>query len=78
MRLRDVKPRYRIFEARQIGNVGAHEIKAIEEQPKEGYDTEKEAELSLRKKIASANEWLFNGNYPRTFVVLKVWEIKMK
>ena len=36
-----------IYELRQIGNVGAHEICPIDEQPEEGFTNEEKAEAYL-------------------------------
>lgn len=43
-----MKKTFYILILRQIGNIGAHEIKKIDEQPKEGFISEKAAEEHLK------------------------------
>jgi hypothetical protein len=42
-----------IVQLSQIGNIGAHEIKKIKDQPKEGFRTDGQAETHLRELLNS-------------------------
>ena len=51
------KKGYFILMLSQIGNVGAHQVQKIDDQPKEGFSTAKEAEDELKKLLKT-------GKYP--------------
>ena len=54
-----IVPRYYIYVFNQIGNVGAKQCFAIEDQPKDGFDTKQEAITYLKqlKRLKSPKIW---------------------
>jgi hypothetical protein len=57
----------------QIGNVGAHQINRIKEQPKEGFPTEANAIRELEKLIENkGTHW-----YPwDAFTISRLWTVQ--
>jgi len=43
--------RYFIYVYYQVGNIGSRDVRTIDEQPKDGFETEQEAEQHLVKLI---------------------------
>lgn len=67
--------RFYIYVYYQQGNVGSHDIKPITEQPKEGFESELDAEVHLLKLIDARKGFYFDraGN---KFVILKTFMSK--
>jgi hypothetical protein len=63
---------YYIYVYYQVGNIGSWTVKTIDEQPKEGFDTEKEAEQHLIKLIQAKKGIYFERDWYK-FTILKTW-----
>jgi len=70
-----MKKAFYILILRQIGNVGAHEIKKIDDQPKDGFVSEKAAEEHL-KKLFKIGDYPFNKNNWESFMIDKLYTVK--
>lgn len=68
---KDMKSNLYIVILRQIGNVGAHEIEKIKDQPKEGFDLTWQAEDHLRK-LFNKKEYPFDRNWV-SFAIMKLY-----
>lgn len=64
-----MKTAWYIMILRQIGNVGAHEIKKFNHQPKEGFKSKKEAEMALVEVINKDGDF-FTWD---SFTILQLW-----
>lgn len=64
---------YYILILRQIGNIGAHEIKKIDNQPEEGFLSEKDAENYLSKLIKEAN-YPFDTRWGHNYMISKLYK----
>jgi len=61
-----------IMQLSQIGNVGAHEIKKIKDQPKEGFRTDGQAETHLRD-LLNTGEYPYNSWF--SFSIMPMYSI---
>lgn len=64
--------RYFIYVFYQVGNIGSRDVKAIDEQPKDGFETEREAEQHLEKLILAKKGHFFDRNWYK-FTIMKTW-----
>jgi hypothetical protein len=64
--------RYFIYVFYRVGNVGSRDVKTINEQPEDGFETELEAEEHLKKLILSKKGHFFHRNWYK-FTILKTW-----
>ena len=64
--------RYFIYVYYQVGNIGSRDVKTIDEQPKDGFETEKEAEQHLIKLIEAKKGYHFDRAWYK-FTILKTW-----
>lgn len=67
-----VEFRYFIYVFYQVGNIGNKEVKTINEQPKNGFETEQEAEEHLKKLILAKKGYFFDRNWYK-FTIMKTW-----
>jgi hypothetical protein len=67
---------YYILILRQIGNIGAHEIKKIDNQPKEGFDSENDAEKHLNKLIKEG-EYPFDSRWGNNCIISKIYKTQI-
>ena len=67
--------RYYIYVYWQQGNIGAKQVDTLEQQPKEGFETEKEAEEYLLNLIEKRKGYYFERPWYR-FTILKTWNSK--
>ena len=65
---------YYIYQLRQIGNIGANEIFAIEEQPTQGFYEYEYAEHYLHQSISERKIYPFNNR--GRYVILKTYNSK--
>ena len=61
-----------IMQLSQIGNVGAHEIKKIKDQPKEGFRTDGQAETHLRN-LLNTGEYIYSSHF--SFSIMPMYSI---
>ena len=59
----------------QRGNVGDYNCRTIEEQPKEGFKTENDAEKHLIELIEAKKGYFFDRPWYK-FTILKTWNSK--
>jgi len=64
--------RYFIYVFYQVGNIGSRDVKTIDEQPKDGFETEQEAEQHLKKLILTKKGHFFNRDWYK-FTIMKTW-----
>ena len=64
--------RYFIYVYYQVGNIGSRDVKTIDEQPKDGFETEKEAEQHLINLILAKKGYHFDRAWYK-FTILKTW-----
>ncbi len=64
--------RYFIYVYYQVGNIGSRDVKTIDEQPKDGFETEHEAEQHLIKLILAKKGYHFDRDWYK-FTILKTW-----
>ena len=64
--------RYFIYVYYQVGNVRSRDVKTIDEQPKDGFETEQEAETHLIKLIEAKKGNHFDRAWYK-FTILKTW-----
>ncbi len=67
--------KYYIYVFYQVGNIGSRDVKAIEEQPKAGFNTEKDAEAHLLDLIEKRKGNYFDRDWYK-FTILKTWNSK--
>lgn len=67
---------YYILILRQIGNIGAHEIKKIDNQPEEGFLSEKDAENHLGKLIKEGN-YPFDSRWGNDCMISKIYKTQI-
>jgi len=72
LRKTDVTCRYYIYVYYQVGNIGSRDVKTIDEQPKDGFETEQEAETHLVKLIEAKKGYHFDRGWYK-FTILKTW-----
>jgi hypothetical protein len=66
-----IKSNYFILRCSQIGNVGAHQIQRIKEQPEDGFESELEAENHLTMLLLKTNGTF---SYPwDAFTIMKLY-----
>jgi predicted DNA-binding WGR domain protein len=68
-----INSRYYIYVYYKVGNIGGSEVKTIQEQPEDGFETEKEAEEHLIKLIQSKKGYYFDRPWYK-FTILKTWK----
>ena len=64
--------RYFIYVFYQVGNIGSRDVKTIDEQPKDGFKTEQEAENHLKKLILAKKGQFFDRDWYK-FTIMKTW-----
>jgi len=64
--------RYFIYVFYQVGNIGSRDVKTIDEQPKNGFETEQEAEQHLKKLILTKKGYFFDRDWYK-FTIMKTW-----
>jgi len=64
--------RYFIYVFYQVGNIGSRDVKTIDEQPKDGFETEQEAEKHLKKLILEKKGYFFDRDWYK-FTIMKTW-----
>ena len=64
--------RYFIYVFYQVGNIGSRDVKTIDEQPKDGFETEQKAEEHLKKLILAKKGYFFDRNWYK-FTIMKTW-----
>ena len=64
--------RYFIYVFYQVGNIGSRDVKTIDEQPKDGFETEQEAEEHLIKLILAKKGHFFGRSWYK-FTIMKTW-----
>jgi hypothetical protein len=64
---------YFIYVYYQVGNIGSRDVRAIDEQPKDGFKTEKEAEQHLTNLILEKKGHYFDRSW-YMFTILKTWK----
>lgn len=64
--------RYFIYVFYQVGNIGSRDVKTIDEQPEEGFDTEQKAQKHLIKLILAKKGYYFERDWYK-FTILKTW-----
>lgn len=64
--------RYFIYVFYQVGNIGSRDVKTIDEQPKDGFETEQEAEKHLKKLILAKKGYFFDRSWYK-FTIMKTW-----
>jgi hypothetical protein len=68
----DITPRYYIYVYYRPGNIGSRDVKVIDKQPIDGFDTELEAEYRLKELIlAKTGQYFERDGYK--FTILKTW-----
>ena len=67
--------RYYIYVYWQQGNVGTHQVKLLDEQPLEGFKTDKHAESHLEKLIERRKGYYFERPWYE-FTIQKTWKSK--
>lgn len=67
--------KYYIYVYWQIGNVGVKQAEPLEQQPKEGFETEKEAEEYLLDLIEKRKGYFFERDWYK-FTILKTYNSK--
>ncbi len=72
LRKTDVTCRYFIYVYYQVGNIGSRDVRTIDEQPKDGFETEQEAEGHLIKLILAKKGYHFDRAWYK-FTILKTW-----
>ena len=70
--LGSVTCRYFIYVYYQVGNIGSRDVRTIDEQPKDGFETEQEAEHHLIKLILAKTGYHFDRPWYK-FTILKTW-----
>jgi len=68
----NVTCRYFIYVYYQVGNIGSRDVRTIDEQPKDGFETEQEAEEHLIKLILAKKGYHFDRARYK-FTILKTW-----
>lgn len=68
----DITPRYYIYVYYRPGNIGSRDVKVIDEQPTDGFDTELEAEYRLKELILAKTGQYFDRDWYK-FTILKTW-----
>lgn len=63
---------YYIMILRQVGNIGAKEIFKIDDQPKEGFDNESEAEKHL-EKLFHEGKYPYDNKWKYSFMISKLY-----
>jgi hypothetical protein len=63
---------YYIMILRQVGNIGAKEIHKIDDQPKEGFDNESEAEKHL-EKLFHEGKYPYDNKWRYSFMISKLY-----
>lgn len=63
-------PRYYIYKFYKVGNIGEHHIKAIEEQPKEGFEREVQAIVHLKSYVIPDCKRI---DKKEKFTILPIW-----
>lgn len=69
--------RYFIYVYYQVGNIGSRDVRTIDEQPKDGFETEAEAEQFLIKLMLGKKGYYFDKNWFK-FTILKTWALQCK
>ena len=64
--------RYFIYVFYQVGNIGSRDVKTINEQPRDGFETEQEADEHLKKLILAKKGNLFDRSWYK-FTIMKTW-----
>ena len=67
--------RYYIYVYWQQGNIGAKQVDTLEQQPKDGFETEKDAEEYLLNLIEKRKGYYFERDWYK-FTILKTWNSK--
>ena len=67
-----VVTRYFIYVFYQVGNIGSRDVKTIDNQPKDGFETEKEAEEHLKELILAKKGHYFDRDWYK-FAIIKTW-----
>ena len=68
----NVTCRYYIYVYYKVGNIGSRDVKTIDEQPKDGFETEQEAENHLIKLIEAKKGYYFDRAWYK-FTIFKTW-----
>ena len=68
----DITSSYYIYVYHNLGNTGGRSVRTIDEQPKEGFKTEEEAEYHLKKLILERTGCYFTRNWYK-FTILKTF-----
>ncbi len=63
---------YYIMILRQVGNIGAKEIHKIDDQPKEGFNSESEAEKHL-EKLFHEGKYPYDNKWKYSFMISKLY-----
>lgn len=63
---------YYIMILRQVGNIGAKEIFKIDDQPKEGFNNEPEAEKHL-EKLFNEGKYPYDNKWKYSFMISKLY-----
>ncbi len=64
--------RYFIYVFYQVGNIGSRDVKTIDEQPKDGFENERDAEEHLKKLILAKKGYFFDRSWYK-FTIMKTW-----
>jgi hypothetical protein len=67
--------RYYIWAYWQQGNVGPHQVRLLDDQPKDGFKSEEAAEAHLLKKIEARKGYFFERPWYE-FTIQKTWKSK--
>ena len=68
----DITARYYIYVYYRPGNIGSRDVKVIDEQPIDGFNTELEAEDHLKELILAKTGQYFDRDWYK-FTILKTW-----